>query len=255
MRIGGKGGRWRWALAALGVALLAAGLGLLAASEMTPAYKDAEGYRVAVQAVYSDYYHGVLGHEAGIDAFYDALDRFETRHWLYADLAWVGLSWGALALAVSVGLASGVRLTTRRGAIVAPMAALAIGLFFFGLAASPVLLFQREHLPPWSDTIGIPIIGAMVVTAFVAVLLALFVVPPLFLRREARGLFRSARAWPATVIATVIYLPLLAGAVFMLEIAVEPGGWIASLGLWLMIWLLLNARATWLGDKVSSTLP
>ena len=127
--------------------------------------------------------------------------------------------------------------------------ALALILFFLGLAADPFLAASREQLPMWAELFGIPIFWFMIVTVLLAPVLALLTLPSLYLEREALSLFRSGRGWLVTILVTVLYLPPLAGAAYLLISAAYPGGSILTLGAWLMIWLLLNARAHWLGVK------
>ena len=249
MGYGGEGASGRWAPAVIGGLLLAAGAVLLTLGLLTPALTDPAGYDAALQQLSQDYASGRFGHGGATEFFYDLQDRFGTRRWLYLDLAATAFAWGVLAVGVSLLRVSGFRLTSREPALVLPLTAVAIGLFFVGLAAGPFLLFQREQLPTWSDTIGIPIFGAMVMTVMLAIVLALLALPSLYLERQPRSLFRPGRGWIATIIVTLIYLPPLAGALYLLLAASEPGGWLLTLGAWLMIWLLLNARAHWLGVK------
>lgn len=252
---GGRGESGATAAAIIGGLLLAAAAVLLAVGLFTPASTDAAAYDAALQQLTQDYHSGRFGQGAATEFFYDIQDRFGTRHWLYLDLAGTALACGVAALGVALARMSGLRLTTREPAIVLPAVVVAIGLFFLGLAAGPFLLFQRGQLPTWSDTIGIPIFTATVVTVMLAPLLALLALPPLYFGRRPRGLFRSARGRVATVLVTAFYLLPLAGAVFLLSGAVEPGGWLLTLGAGLMIWLLLNARAHWLGVRSEAPLP
>lgn len=239
----------------IGVLLLAVGAVLLAMGLLTPPYTDADGYEAALQGLTRDYYDGRFGHGGATELFYDLQDRFGTRRWLYQDLAATAFAWGVGSFGLAFAGLLGLRSTTREPAVILPAVAVAMGLFFAGLCASPLLLFQREQVPMWADTIGIPMFGAMVLTAILAPMLALWTLPSLYLGREPRGLFRSGRGWTATIIATVLYLPPLAGALSLLLAAPEPGGWLLTLGAWLMIWLLLNARAHWLGVKQGPPLP
>jgi len=246
---GGRGEAGARAIAIIGLTLLASGAALLIVGLFTPALTDPAGYDAALQQLSQDYHGGRFGDGAAVEIFYDLQDRFGTHRWLYLDMAATAFAWGVAALGVALARASGLRLTTRAPAIVLPAVAVAASLFFFGLASGPFLLFQREQLPTWSDTIGIPIFGAMVMTAILAPALAILALPSLYLERRPRGLFRSARGLMTTILVTAFYLPPLAGAVFLLAGAVEPGGWLLTLSAWLMIWLLLNARAHWLGVK------
>ena len=252
---GGEGAYRRWAAAIIGWLLLGAAAVLLTKGYLTPRYTDAQAYQMALDALSRDNYGGVIRHEAAIDAFYDLEERFGTRRWLYVDLGWSVFVSGVLTVGVSLLRLAGGRLTTREPAFVLPAAAVTVGLFFVGLAAGPVLLLQREQLPMWSDTVGIPIFGAMVVTAIVAPVLTLLALPPLYIGRQPRGLFRSGRGWVATIVVTAVYLPPLACAAFLLSGVAEPGGWLLTLSALSMIWLLINARAHWLGGKPHPPLP
>lgn len=249
MGYGGEGTVGRWAPAVIGGLLLAAGAVLLTLGLLTPALTDPAGYDAALEQLSQDYVSGRFGHGGATEFFYDLQDRFGTRRWLYLDLAATAFAWGVLAVGVSLLRMSGLRLTSREPALVLPLTAIAIGLFFVGLIAGPFLLFQREQLPTWSDSIGIPIFTASVLTTMIAPVLALLALPSLYVGREPRSLFRSGRGWIATIIVTVIYLPPVVGALYLLLAAPEPGGWLLTLGAWLMVWLLLNARAHWLGVK------
>lgn len=239
----------RWAPAIIGLLLLGAGAVLLTVGLLTPQYTDAHAYDAALEGLTRQHAIGIIGQDPAIDAFYDLQDRFNTRRWFYVDLGWSALALSALAFVVFIARVANQPLTTREPAVVLPATALALGLFFMGLAANPFLAARREQLPMWAELIGIPIFWAAVVTAVLAPILALLALPSLYFGREARGLFRSGRGWIATVIATVLYLPPLAGALFVLSEATYPGGSILILSAGLIIWLLLNARAHWLGLK------
>jgi hypothetical protein len=236
-------------VAIIGLLLLAAGAVLLALGQLTPPYTDAHAYETALQGLLADYTAGRFGGGGATELFYDLQDRYGTRRWLYMDIAATSSAWGGAALGIALTPAWTSRPTTNAPVAILPLVAVAIGLFFFGLANGPLLLFQREQLPIWADSVGIPIFGAMFMAAILALLLALLVLPPLYSRREPRGLFRSGRGRTATIFVTVFYLPPLAGAACLLLAAPEPGGWLLTLSGWLMSWLLLNARAYWLGVK------
>lgn len=248
--VGGRAGRL--APQVIAGLLLLAGTVLLATGLLTPQYTDEPAYRAALDVLSRDYHDGRFGSGGATEFFYDLQDRFGTRRWLYLDLSATAFAWGVAALGLALARVSGLRLTTREPAITLPAVAVAIGLFLAGLSAGPILLFQREQLPTWSDTVGIPIFGAMAVTAILAPVLTLLALPSLYVGREPRGLFRSGRGWIANVIVSSLYLPPLAGAAYLLLAAPEPGGWLLTFAAWLMIWLLLNARAHWLGVKANS---
>lgn len=234
--------------------LLVVGGVLLTLSEITPAYTDVPAYERAMDAVRQGYFSGaVTNHDAATDAFYAVLDRFETWKWRYADFGLSAISWAVLAAFVLTLLRfTGGRATTRRAGIVLPAVVVALLLMFLGLAAGPVLLYSRDQLPAWSDTIAIPIFSSAIAVTLLAPIVGLFVIPPLFLTRGIPvGLVRSGRGWGATLVVTLIYLVPLAAAAFFLSIAVEAGGWLSSLGVWLLVWLLLNARALWLAPPLS----
>lgn len=235
-----------WGLTGL---MVLAGAALVVLSALTPVYTDPAAYEHAQEAVRQSVYGAATpDYDAATRAFYDVLDRFETRKWLYADLGASLLAWsGLVAVALTVVRATAGRLATRRTAIVVSATALALGLLWGGLVSSPMTLFDRYQLPEWSDTIGIPIYGATIAVMMLTPLVAALVLPPLFLRRAApEGLLRSGRGRAATVAATLIYLPPVGCAVYLLAAVVEPGGWLMSTAAWLLIWVQLNARALWL---------
>jgi hypothetical protein len=242
--------RGLWGLVAL---LVGVGVGLLVLSAFTPVYTDPVGYERAQDAVREAYNSGAMGHEAATTQFFAVLDRFETRKWIWLDAGASALAWaGLVALALIATRFAGGQMTTRRFVVVLPVTALALGALFVGLVMTAFLPFDRVQLPEWSDTLAIPIMSAVSLVMLLTPIIGLYVIPPLFRRRAApAGLLRPGRGWTATVLTTLIYLPPLALALFLLVGALDPGGWVLTVAAGLLIWLLLNARALWLAPALS----
>ena len=131
---------------------------------------------------------------------------------------------------------------------------LALAATLAGLAADPLHRFYREQLPEWSDTLEIPLAGALVAMIPIATVTLLLVVPPLIFRRRASGpvlVFTRPPHWPA-IVANAVYALPLAFAVFLLTSFASRGGWaLVPAGL-MLLWLFLNARALWIAPKAEA---
>jgi hypothetical protein len=144
--------------------------------------------------------------------------------------------------------------TQRNVLVVGGVALLALATTLAGLAADPLHRFYREQLPEWSDTLEIPLAGALVAMIPIAAVTLLLVLPPLVFRRRASGpllVFTRPPHWHA-VAANAVYVLPLAFAAFLITSFASRGGWaLAPAGL-MLLWLFLNGRALWIAPKPES---
>ncbi|TCS05975.1 hypothetical protein [Caulobacter sp. BK020] len=243
--------------AAIALVLLLAGAALLWLAAATPWHTDSSAYFAELRKLRATLYFG----QPDADAFKAATARFAalqaqyaTRKWLYADLAYACFGLGVCAVAVT-GLAmrfGGRLLRTQKSAwVVLTVTLLALVATLAGLAADPLHRFYREQLPEWSDTLEIPLAGALVAMIPIATITLLLVLPPLIFRRRASGpllVFTRPPHWPS-IVANAIYALPVAFAVFLLTSFASRGGWaLAPAGL-MLLWLFLNGRALWIAPK------
>lgn len=239
----------RLAWAALLLAVL--GGGLIAMAATTPWHTDADAYFEGLKGIRASLY-GDMGDAGGMDAFdrasrdFHALqDRYETPKWLYADLGYAAVAWSLLLyIAALVGLRP-----TRRAIIVIPVSLAAVGLLVIGLIAAAFQAVGRQQVPDWADTLAIPLVGAVGLgIVLLPLVLTLALTPILFTRRAPVVLWSVVgRGWATSLVVSLIYLAPAALAVLAVLVAWQPGGWAISTGGAILLWLLLNARATWLG--------
>ncbi|CAN5526408.1 hypothetical protein BH10PSE4_BH10PSE4_36450 [soil metagenome] len=232
-------------IALLSVVLLLAGGVLLWLAVITPWHSNSNAYFAELHALRGTLYFGGPAPEAFKRATiqFDRLQaKYATHKWLYADLAYACFTVGTLA-AVVAGLAArfGARLvTTQRNVfIVIGVTLLALVATLAGLAADPLHRMYREQLPEWSDTIAIPLAGALVAMIPIAFLTLVLVITPLIARRKARGsllVLSRPPHWRATV-ANLVYALPLAFAVFLLSSFGSRGGWALVPAGSLLVWL------------------
>lgn len=245
------------ATAAIALVLLLAGVILLWLAAVTPWHSDSNAYLAALRRLRATLYFGQPDAEAfkAATARFAALQaQYATRKWLYADLAYACFGLGACAVVVT-GLAMrfGARLlrTQKSAWVVLSVTLLALVATLAGLAADPLHRFYREQLPEWSDTLEIPLAGALVAMIPIATITLLLVLPPLIVRRRASGpllVFTRPPHWPS-IAANAVYALPLAFAVFLLTSFASRGGWaLAPAGL-MLLWLFLNGRALWIAPK------
>jgi|FLYM01.1.fsa_nt_gi hypothetical protein len=229
------------------------GAGLIVMAVATPWHTDADAYFAGLTLIRAELYDDTAV-RGGMDAFdqasrdFHALqDRYRTSKWLYADLGYAAFAWSLLALAVAV---LNPRLAPdRRGTVVLPASLAAIGLLVVGAAASAIHPFERRQVPEWADTLAIPLMGAGLMGLMLLPVVLAFTLAPILLTRRAPASLCSVRgrSWLASVPVTLIYLaPTLLGLLCLATIP-SAGGWALSTGGAILVWLLLNARAIWLG--------
>lgn len=221
----------------------------------TPWHTDGTAYFEGLNGIRTSLYSDV-GDSVGTGSFdrasreFHALqDRYETPKWLYADLGYAALAW-ALLLIVA-GAVNPTLGPDRRGRVVVPASVAAVALTVTGVAASAFHLSGRRQLPEWSDTLAIPLMGAVGLGMFLLpVVLCLTLAPLVFTRRAPVGLWSlRGRGWATSILVSLVYLgPALLGALALVTI-LEAGGWAVSTGGAILLWLMLNARAVWLGRK------
>jgi hypothetical protein len=243
-------GRW---IARAALVLVVLGGALIAAAAMTPWHTDSDAYFEGLNSIRASLYGG-MGASVEMDSFdrasrdFHALqDRYETSKWLYADLGYAAVSWALLLIVVAV-----VNPTVggdRRWRVVVPASLAAVALTVVGVAASAFHLSGRQQLPEWSDTLAIPLMGAAGLgMVLLPAVLCLALAPLVFTRRVPVGLWSMrGRGWGTAIPVSLIYLgPALLGALALVTI-LEAGGWAISTGGAILLWLMLNARAVWLG--------
>lgn len=243
-------GQW---LARAALVLVVIGGGLIIMATATPWHTDAEAYFEGLNRVRASLY-GAMGGSAGTDSFdqasrdFHALqDRYETSKWLYADLGYAGVAWALLLLVVA--RVNPVLEADRRWIVVVPASLVAVSLMVVGVAGSAFHLSGRRQVPEWSDTLAIPLMAAAALGVFLLpVVLGLALAPLVFTRRVPVGLGSvRGRGWATAISVSLIYLgPALLGALALATIP-EAGGWALSTGGAILLWLMLNARAIWLG--------
>lgn len=247
-------GSARW-LTRLGLVLVVIGGSLIAMAAVTPWHTDAAAYFEGLSGIRASLY-GDMGETVGMDSFdrassdFHALqDRYETSKWLYADLGYAALAWALLLIVVAaVNPTVGA---DRRWLVVFPASLTAVALTVVGVAASAFHLSGRHQLPEWSDTLAIPLMGAVGLGIFLLpIVLCLALAPLVFTRRAPISLWSMrGRGWGTAVPVSLIYLgPALFGALALATIP-QAGGWAVSTGGAILLWLMLNARAIWLGSS------
>jgi len=241
-------GRW---LATVALLLAVLGAGLIAMAAATPWHTDADAYFEGLNGIRASLYDDVDEPDR-MDSFdrasrdFHALqDRYETPKWLYADFGYAALAWSLLLyLVATVGLRP-----TRRATVVVPVSLTAVGLLVVGSCASAFQSFGRQQLPEWADTLAIPLMGAIGIgIILLPLVLALALAPILFTRRVPVVLWSVAgRGWGTSLVVSLIYLAPAVLAALAVLVAWQTGGWAISTGGAVLLWLLLNARAIWLG--------
>lgn len=234
------------------VVLALLGGGLIALAAVTPWHTDADAYSEGLSRIRADLYGptgsiGMDSFDRASSAFHALQDRYRTAKWLYADLGYAAVAWSLLLLVVS-GIHPTLR-ADRRIALVLPAALAAVALMVVGLAASALHLSSRRELPEWSDTLAIPLAGAFLLgLLLLPVVLSLALAPAIFTRRLPAPLWAlRGRGWGTAIPVSLIYLaPILLGALTLIGIP-DAGGWAVSTGGAILVWLMLNARAIWLG--------
>lgn len=248
-------GRWL-ATAALVLAVLGGGLIVMAAA--TPWHTDADAYFEGLKGIRASLYDDIGG-SVGTDSFdrasrdFHALqDRYGTPKWLYADLGYAAVAWSLLLyIAATVGLRP-----TRRPTVVVPVSLAAVALLMTGMIASAFQAFGRQQVPEWGDSLAIPLMGAVGLgIVLLPLVLFLALAPVLFTRRAPVVLWSVVgRGWATSLVVSLIYLAPAVLAALTVLVAWQAGGWAMSTGGAVLLWLLLNARAIWLGHATPVSL-
>ncbi len=244
---------WEGRLGRASLLLAVVGAGLIVMAVATPWHTDADAYFEGLAQIRAELYDDTTV-RGGTDAFNQASrdfhalqDRHRTSKWLYADLGYAAFAWALLALAAAV---LNPRLAPdRRWLVVFPTSLAAVGLLVVGVAASALHPFERRQVPEWADTLAIPLLGAFAMGLILLPVILAFSLAPLILTRRAPARLWSlrGRSWWVSVPVTLIHLPLIALGLLSLASIPHAGGWAVSTGGAILIWLMLNARATWLG--------
>lgn len=240
----------------MAVALMLAVLGgcLIALALTTPWHTDADAYFEGLSRIRANLYGA--SESASMDsfdqassAFHALQDRYRTSKWLYADLGYAAIAWSLLLLIVAA-IHPTLR-ADRRIILILPASLTAVGLMVVGVAASAMHAFERRQLPEWSDTMAIPLMGSVGLgLLLLPLVLSLALAPLIFTRRRPTVLWAlRGRGWGTAIPLGLIYLtPILFGALSLATIP-EAGGWAISTGGAILLWLMLNARAIWLGGS------
>lgn len=247
---------FRRGLIAVALILAVLGGGLIALAATTPWHTDADAYFEGLSRIRAGLYGapgsmGMDSFDQASSAFHALQDRYRTAKWLYADLGYAAMAWSLLLLIVA-GIHPTLR-ADRRVILILPASLAAVGLIVVGAAASAMYAFERRQLPEWSDTLAIPLMGAFGLGALLLpVVLSLALAPIIFTRRGPAPLWvLRGRGWGTAIPIGLIYLaPTLLGALALATIP-EAGGWAISTGGAILFWLMLNARAVWLGQSPS----
>lgn len=243
--------------AALSLVLLLSSGVLLWLAATTPWHSNSNAYFTELATLRAHLYMrepSLADFKAATGAFLALQDRYATHKWLYADMAYASLSLG-LFMAAATGLVArfGERLlrTQRNAWTVVGVTLLALAATLAGLWADPWHRFYREQLPEWSDTLAIPLAGAVIAMIPISLLTVVLAIAPLPFRRGAAGaLLTLSRPphWRSSMVNLAYAMPL-AFAVFLLTSFASRGGWaLVPAGL-LLSWLFLNARALWIAPK------
>lgn len=178
--------------------------------------------------------------------FHALQDEYRTSKWLYADL-------GYLSVALCVWVFGLKFMFGRRGLFLSMhdrwriVAAffVAYSSFWIGAVAALVQEVQRSLVPPWADSLGIPLAGITYSAPLFAAILSPVLLWPLARpRTEPKSLLYFDRAAPvSSVVVSVIYGPIGAGLVALgILSAPEVGSWAVAPSLVALGWIALNAR-------------
>ena len=219
----------------LGGAALLLGLGLIWAGVVTPPYTDADAFSEAY--TYGD-----------TKGFFAAVHQYSTKKFDYADLGYLLTAWGALTVSLMIlGKTRGwsnFLIAARSWKVILPLTALSLLGIWAGLIASIFHEFERFQVPPWADSIGIPLGLITVFMIGFAILVLPFILVPLFLRRSPAGLFQWKQSRVVAAVTVAAYaLPIAAGLVIAVAGSMGGGGYATSIAGALLTWLLLNAVA------------
>lgn len=236
--------------------LAVAAAALLAVAALTPWHTDADAYFAGLKAIRAEVYgtgEGVGDFNAASRDFHALQERYRTLKWVYANLGYAAGAW-ALVLAL-VSLAPGMLRPTRRPIPILGACGVATMLMVLAGVAGSLQMLGREQLPEWADSVAIPITGGIVFgTLFLPVVLACAIAPVVFTRRDPTHLTAvRGRNWTTSALASLLYLPLLALGGSTIALFWQTGGWLLSPAGAIVLWLALNARAIWLGERPAAT--
>ncbi len=246
-------------LVGLSIVLAILAVGLLGAAQLTPWHSDPDAYFAELNTIRSELYgrtddanaDGTATRKRGdfryaSAAFHANQDRYRTKKWLYADLGYSSAAWACLLSLISA-FNPGLHATRRLVALV-PASLAVVGLTVLGSVASAIQSSGRYQVPEWADSLAIPLFGSIIIGAFLMPIVLAFALAPLLTRRSPTSLLAvRGRGWWTAIPVTTIYAgPVVAGILVQITV-VEAGGWAISLAGAILVWLMLNARAIWLG--------
>jgi hypothetical protein len=231
------------------VVLALLGTGFLIAAKVTPWHTNSDAYFAAISGLAEN-----GDFEGASAAFRAAQAKYGTPKWLFADIAYALLAWAGVMAALGVAVRAGglrrLALGSRRWWVLAPLATAAAGLLLIGEASA--IIFQplnREQVPWWSDSAGIPL--AFVIGNFALFLptVLLLTLAPLAVRGPPAPplmTWRGRSIWRTTLF-SAIYAPTIIYGLMLLTPPWSTGAWALGPSGALLIWLSLNGRALGMG--------
>lgn len=233
----------------LGLAVAIGGVMLVSAQQQLPMIRDQEVFEEGMGTLYGE--ASISGdYREASRAFHVLRAAHDTGVSRMLDIGFSLIACGGvLALVAAVLLASRRArwaIVEARGPwTVVAVAALASILLGTGSFAQAVATFDRYEVPPWADSLSIPMMGAIALTLISFVLMGMIAGVPLLRRIPASvPLWVRPRANAGGLIASVVYGALSFLLLYLIiESFDDPGGWLILPALALMVWLMLNARA------------
>lgn len=238
-----------WGAVGLGLIAVVAGLVLLAFSTQTPLLRDADAFDAAVSGLHAQ------AHETGdfrqaSRHFHPLRDLHATPVGILVDAGSSLVAGGALLASFGWGAAqfAGFRRalfqTHRFGVVVLVSLLVAIG-FSGGAMLQAITIFERREVPPWADSLGIPMAASVAMAPVVFVFLLVIAGAPLLRRKLAGESFWIRPSGNVLgVIALVIYGALALALLFIAVLsAVQPAGFIVMPSALMACWLMVHARA------------
>lgn len=238
-------------LIALGVAVatLIVGLVLLQVQAPMTEMHDADAFEERVMSLYDFVEKGQF--EEASKAFHELRGRQDTGKNAIFDLGAGLASSGAFVLLVTTMMMSSRavdRFVTRtHGPVVVFLLVALFGALISFVAFHQILLiFERFGVPPWADSLAIPLAGVVPVGVAAFLLLGLLAGAPHLAKRVSGVslLEMPSKVRAGTVVALVVYGALTVMFLCFAALFVgTPGGWISAPTMIVAAWLMLHARA------------
>jgi len=231
-----------------GVAAATAGLVMLLAQVDLPGMRDVASFERAVTDLY-DLADQDGNFQRASRKFHELREAHDNGKGFLVDLGACLLICGVLLAVLAWRLPVSARLRllilqTHRLWLVALIGVVAACLLGVGVSMQALAIFDRFEVPPWADSLAIPLAGSAILTVFVCAFVLVFVGLP-HLRRRPPGvsLLVAPRRTVGGIIALLIYGPL---ALFFAFVGVVMFGttasWLLTPVMLLFAWLMLHAR-------------